>query len=620
MVKYYNALILTLLLTLLAGCSSVEQNTSRPAPPASSLPTQTASQPAEYYLSLASQAMPPQTQAYQLQAAARYIQEQRLPEAQQLLVGMPDQELAHSLRDEKHLLAAQLALAQNNNDLALQSLQRISDATRLPVTQKMTYYSLTAQIQARLGNPLLSAEARIALSPLLTNAEQQRQNNQAIWSELNQVSAQDLSRYAQNSPYGLNQGWLEFVYIAKQYAGDASSLQTERALWQQRYPRHPANSLLRNGQTIQPEAPRDGLGSFFFGKNKAESSHQAPKTALLVPLSGPLSSSGRAIKSGYTAALYDNRAHSGDLANSLQAYDTNGANISALYRKAINEGATLVIGPLEKSQVAVLEKIGDLPVPTLALNYTQSGAATTQNLYQFALSPQDEARQVAEKAWQDGHRRAIVIAPAESWGAGIAQTFQQSWKTLGGSIIGDLAYSDQTRLDHRIKQLLAVVESDPKAREKVAPTRRTDVDVIFLVATPTMARQIKPLLKFYYADTIPVYATAQIYSGQENPLNDRDLDGIRFCDIPWVLNDSSKIRQAKQQMSTLLPNAGPQQSKLFAFGYDAYTLGARLISPPHSGIPGMTGTLYFNNHQIFRQLEWAQFQNGTVRSIGGLSR
>ena len=66
---------------------------------------------------------------------------------------------------------------------------------------------------------------------------------------------------------------------------------------------------------------------------------------------------------------------------------------------------------------------------------------------------------------------------------------------------------------------------------------------MFLAATPQQARQIKPTLAFQYAGDLPVYATSHLYTGTNNPTQDQDLNGIRFCETPWLLNPSDPTRQ-----------------------------------------------------------------------------
>jgi len=287
------------------------------------------------------------------------------------------------------------------------------------------------------------------------------------------------------------------------------------------------------------------------------------------------------------------------------------------------------VGPRTKENVKKLGSSGKLTVPTLALNTVDTGNwITPKNLYQFGLSPLDEARQAAERAWQDGHAKIITIYPQGNWGKSVDSTFENKWQSLGGTIVSSLAYPTNGNLRDSIEQLMDVNQSVSRSKrlskilgEKVksVPRRRGDVDAIFLVATPNIARQIRPLLKFYFAGNIPVYSTSAVYSGHPSPRKDRDLDGIRFDDMPFVLADTAKMRTARQGAAKLWPNSYRRYPKLYAMGVDAYTIVSqlnRLSALPQFGIAGLTGTLYMDsNHVIHRQLLWAQFRGGVPRLL-----
>ena len=65
------------------------------------------------------------------------------------------------------------------------------------------------------------------------------------------------------------------------------------------------------------------------------------------------------------------------------------------YREAQADGVDWVIGPLERDQVTRLANLGEIPLPTLALNYTDQMTQADQTLFQFGLAPEDEARSAA---------------------------------------------------------------------------------------------------------------------------------------------------------------------------------------------------------------------------------
>jgi len=144
--------------------------------------------------------------------------------------------------------------------------------------------------------------------------------------------------------------------------------------------------------------------------------------------------------------------------------------------------------------------------------------------------------------------------------------------------------------------------------------RRQDVDMIFVAASPDAARQIKPLLNFHHAANLPVYATASVYTGTPMPSQDQDLNGIVFCDMPWILQLSNQIQDARTTMEKLWPNSANQSPRFFALGMDAYTLATQLSKArwlASSDVAGYTGDLHINKYQrIQRGLVCAKFKQG----------
>lgn len=345
---------------------------------------------------------------------------------------------------------------------------------------------------------------------------------------------------------------------------------------------------------------------------------QPQKIALLLPMQGQWSGAANAVRNGFFSAYYADSSSS--KAPSVNVYDTTQGNIASVYAKAVQDGADVVVGPLTKENVQALAQSGDLKVPTIALNNIDNpNFHSPRNFFQYGLSPVDEATQAAQKAHNDGRKNIIVIAPQDAWGQSVKQAFIQQWQSQGGTVVTTLDYSPQTNLTKAVGQLLQFSQSkqpDPKrpGRQLVQTHVRQDFDSVFLVSSPTTARLIKPLLLFYYTGSTPVYSISSVYSGQPAPNRDKDLDGILFCDMPWVLESNGTIDAAKANAAKLWPNSFYQYTKLYAMGMDAYAIVNNLnglSSSTNHTVPGMTGVLWMdNNHVIHRQLDWAQFQNG----------
>ncbi len=351
------------------------------------------------------------------------------------------------------------------------------------------------------------------------------------------------------------------------------------------------------------------------------------KVALLVPLSGPLAESGNAVKNGFLAAYYYALQH-GQSDSSISITDTGQTNIEYLYKQAVENGADFIVGPLTKQNVQTIINWRSISIPTLALNTVSNyKKSDIPNLYQFGLSSEDEALQVTTKAWQEHPNRAMIIAPNNDWGQAMAKILQDSWQNFGGTIATTVLYDNNSPFKAQISSALNIDSSQNNANElqrilwtpyKFTPRRRQDINVILLIAPPKEARQIRPLLQFYFAGDIPVYSTSIIYSGIQQPNLDRDLDGIVFCDMPWLLEDDNKLPpilpELRSQILSLWPESYKHYIRLYALGIDAYYLMLnldKLQQNPTTGIAGATGTFYIDNYRhIYRQLDWAQMRNG----------
>lgn len=335
---------------------------------------------------------------------------------------------------------------------------------------------------------------------------------------------------------------------------------------------------------------------------------KAKNVALLLPLQGNAGESGQAIRNGFLAAYYYAKQNNQAGAPEVKVVDTSGGNIVALYQQAVANGADFVVGPLTKTDVQALANQGGLAVPTLALN-TLPSQRNVINLYQFGLSPQDEAEQAAIKARQDGHSRALVIAPAGNWGTDAAQAFEQKWQAQGGTVVQRFAYPPKADFAGLIRNALGIEQHTKKASLDAKP--RQDIDMIFMVAFPADGRQIKPMLTFYNASNIPVYSTSLVYNGIPAPQYDNDLNGVMFDDMPWIVGPDipawADIRNNAQNLWASSYNRSP---RLYALGVDAYHL-TYVFNQLSSGVVGATGKLTLRNQRIYRQLEWATMQDGT---------
>ncbi len=430
---------------------------------------------------------------------------------------------------------------------------------------------------------------------LLTAPATLQGNTLAVWNKLQYVPLKNLQTAAIQATDPMVIAWMQLAVISKQYSTDVTQLVNQLIAWRKDNPTHPGNELFPDNATLTNLV------------------NTPPKQiTILLPLQGQYGQLGQAVRDGFLSAYYEAPAKAADK-GSINFIDTaQNQPISALYQQAIAQGANMIIGPLTKEQVQELTKQSNFSVPTIALNYTDLwfGSLPT-NLYQFGLSPLDEAQQIADKAWSTGHLHALLIAPQSEWGQHVAKALTSRWQSLGGTMTDTLYFSAQSNLTQDIANLLRVNIKEDRAQMQaennktlLEQQRRQDFDVIFLLAPPQSAREIVPLLKYYYAGNVPIYSTSIIYSGIPSPQKDSDLNGILFCDTPW----SFKMANTGVSKNNIRLNP------LYPVGRDAYLLSnnlQRLAVLPHFPIYAASGALSLTpQQQIYRRLPWTKMHNG----------
>ncbi len=547
---------------------------------------------------------------YQLRASAALARANKLPEAQQILTTIDYTALDSFHQMIYRLTQANFAIAERQPTQVLSVLETpFPDTT--PEMYLSEYHDLRAEAYTLLGNRLETAKELVAREVYLTDKERINQNQQDIWSALASMTERALQQLRTAPPPDVLSGWMELVQIAKVHQLSPNRLKEQIFLWREKYPNHPvAEEIL-----------------LALSQRKQEDVSYPDRVAMLVPLSGKFSKAGEALRDGFLAAYFTLRPNTNQ---SIRIYDVGDVQqVQSIYQQAVDEGAQFIVGPLTKEAVKRINDLEELPVPIMALNYTPEEEAVRSNFYQFGLSPEEEARQVAERTWLDGHVNAAVLVPDGPWGERIYQAFKQRWELMGGRIIEKQAYeATKTDFSQPIRAMLNIDDSQRRYRRiatmlkrdlKFTSRRRKDVDFIFIAAYPRQARQIRPQLKFYHASKVPVYATSHVYTGVLNQERDRDMDGLLFGDMPWVLSESSEHRGIRAEIDSQISDAGNSLQRLYALGIDAFNIiGAlnTLRNYPYERFDGETGSLSLDDQlRVRRQLTWVKFRSGRPVAI-----
>jgi len=458
-----------------------------------------------------------------------------------------------------------------------------------------------------IGKPLDSARLRIQIGQYLKTVKETEKNHQFIWDALNRISESAIIRALSEQQTRELRGWLELNLIARRSNMLPLKMEPWINQWYQVYDQHSAGA--------------------YFAVNLLEESRRIyinpARIALMLPFSGRLAKVGEAIQNGFLYAYYQNR----DSNTALEIIDasTEPAKFYRQYRQAIEDGADFVVGPISKNLVDMLQTQENLEVPTLTLNYATNTPEATLNLYQFGLNPEDEAEQIADIALSEGRNHALTLVPDTEWGTRLERAFTEQFERLGGRVVGGERYpSKKNDYSASIKKLLNLTTSNQRHSilqqvidqpTSFDPRRRQDVDMVFIAANPRQARLIKPQLKFHRAQNLPVYATSHISSSNGNKDDDRDLNGIRFLDIPWLLSNSDN--QDYKNIGQLWPGNSKRLSRLYALGVDTYRLIPALrrlmINSGETELRN-TGQLSVDkNGRVRRSLLMATYEKGVTR-------
>lgn len=609
-------LLLTLATVLLYGCGPVQPDADQVAAEKAARAEMEAGNyttAAQRFEALAEASSGQLADRYRLSAAEAYSAAGEPTQTRRLL-----EVLEFNAEDEpllfirERLLEAKLALASEDIALARERLDNARPTANQPHLLA-EYHRILAQIYEREGNAQAAVAELLAADQALAGQPERLQYAQSLWERLRQLERDDLIALRKDAGHAAA-GWIDLALIERAQLTNADNLRRTLDDWQLQYPGHPA------AQTVLPTLRE-------FTSNLSQRHGQI---ALLLPFDSVYADVARSIRDGFIASWYQDSAERPE----LRIYDTGTTDIVNVYNQAVSDGAELVVGPLRKETLAALLEQGQISVPTLALNYYKGNPAVVQSinsdrlpsLYQFSLAPEDEARQVAERAWFDGHTRALALTPANEWGDRIYQAFLYRFEELGGEVLKRVNYvpGEHQQFANAVETLLSVDKSESRYREQRDQEHTAGLhqgaDFIMLAGYPPAGRQVGPQLQFYYAGDMPVYSTSHIFDGVVDRYADADMNGFIFADMPWIIDPDRQHSTLYRTIERYWPDGMSSNPRLYAFGIDAYRLSSqlsRMAIDPRLQIDGASGQLTIaGDAHIHRGLQWARFVNGAPQPLG----
>jgi outer membrane PBP1 activator LpoA protein len=326
---------------------------------------------------------------------------------------------------------------------------------------------------------------------------------------------------------------------------------------------------------------------------QAKTEPQVPHIALLLPLESPsFAKHAEAVKNGFLAAAkVQGRA---PLPLRIYAVNDDDRVVVDSYRRALENGARLIVGPLTRSGVSAVADSAMVMVPTIALNVPERSMAGQRDLYVLSLHAEAEARQVAQLAWEEGRRNAITLYAGTPLFKRIHQAFAEEFTRLGGRLVAEYAYASDLAELARLKQASGLGVAD----------------MVFLAIDFPRARIARP-----YLGALALYATSHVYPGGDaGPLAGFDLANVRFLDMPWLLQPDHPAVMIYPRMD----HRDADLDRFYALGIDAFRVAQELLAGRTDvAFDGVIGRIRLGaDHFFARTLTAAQFQEGKLKISG----
>jgi outer membrane PBP1 activator LpoA protein len=131
------------------------------------------------------------------------------------------------------------------------------------------------------------------------------------------------------------------------------------------------------------------------------------------------------------------------------------------------------------------------------------------------------------------------------------------------------------------------------------------IDMVFIAGDADNVKRVRS----YTKASLPVFATSQVFHGQLIRGERREMRGVRFVDMPWLLQpDHPAVAVYPQPKKPL----GFDLQRFYALGIDAYRITQQLLvdgEPLRQPLDGVTGRLTrVGPHLLMREAVPAVYQ------------
>ena len=556
---------------------------------------------AAVYERLAAETTGSDSAEFTLRAARAFLAAGRAADADRVLALLPAG-LTQQQTLEQKLLRIHSAQLQGRADEAWREISAMPAPTSQAAAAR--YYETRQQVAIATGHLIDGIRAEFSRERVIGPGDARTARSELL-AQLRAAAERGVSLTPPPGSEAAVRGWLEAASVALDNSRNPTLGATRLNAFRARYPSHPALAALAGEPGIGVEEPVARLDA-------------APHLALMLPLSGRTSAPAAQIRDGFMTAYYQLPAATRPR---LRVYDTATTSIADTMADATANGAEFIVGPLTREEVIAAADLLTTRPPVLALNFLPGDRTRPERFFQFALSPEDDARAVARYVTANGRRRGVVLTPEGDWGTRVAAAFDEELRAAGGYVLGQASYASGTRNDFApsITQILRTDDSSIRHQRiqstigqklELEPRRRPDIQFIFApTSLPSTARLLRPQLRFHLAGDIPTYTLGDAY--EPHPTANQEIDGMMFPDMPWMLSVESRPAEVREAARAAFGESTARRGRLFAFGYDALRIADALRRNANIDPQGLTGKLSLDAEgHVRRDLDWVRIKSG----------
>ncbi|GAA5138350.1 penicillin-binding protein activator [Thalassotalea piscium] len=467
------------------------------------------------------------------------------------------------------------------------------------------YYEVKESLLRQRNEVIGSVDAH--LRAFAANSNVTVDDISTLWQRLSKLSSWQVEQLAlRNPPYF--KGWQQLLNFAFNFGYNHETFQRYLTQWQRSYPTHPANEIIEQLQTLLP-------------KNL---SRTIENIAIILPLSGKQELAGQAAQQGVLAA-FDN-----DNNKTLHFIDAQKLDMSLLSAQLHELNIDYVIGPLLRENVDAYLTLEELFIPTLLLNIPSNPVLKAHQVA-FSMRPEDEAIQAATTLSNKDFKHPLVLSHKDNVSQRIAQTFLSTWQKIANSTPDIIYFDNNNKMQDTLKSSLEVdlsqyrinrIKSRIKQKIDAEARNRRDIDMIYVVGSVAETRLLKPYIDVNispFAKRIPIYASSRSHSSQSDASDSRDLNGLTFTEMPWLITSKQQNSSLHSLIEKLWPNRGDGLKRIFAMGYDSLSLITKIDAMQQSSYVrhyGQTGVLQLTENNILsRSLLWGKYQHDKAEEI-----